>query len=138
MMRQMRSLLLLLVTTFTLHATMHLRCVADMNRDGTPDLIMQDDVTGKAEVRYLSYDPATSSWQVTHVDPITAGNSWQIVAAADFNGDGYPDLYSTDLALTDASGAAVTSPAGGVAFQASSSQDQHFTFTVTGQASHAQ
>jgi hypothetical protein len=47
-------------------------------------------------------------------------------------------LYSTDLALTDASGAAVTSPAGGVAFQASSGQDRSFTFTVAAPGGDAQ
>ncbi len=66
----------------------------------------------------------------------SAGRDYQLIIPA-----GKPFrlwLYSTDLALTDASGAAVTSPAGGVAFQASTGQDQNFTFTVAGPGSRAQ
>ena len=66
----------------------------------------------------------------------SAGRDYQLIIPA-----GKPFklwLYSTDLALTDATGAAVTSPAGGGAFQASSSQDQNFTFTVAGLGSRAQ
>lgn len=66
----------------------------------------------------------------------SAGRDYQLIIPA-----GKPFrlwLYSTDLALTDASGAAVTSPAGAVAFQASTGQDQNFTFTVAGPGSGAQ
>ncbi len=47
-------------------------------------------------------------------------------------------LYSSDFALANSSGATVTSPAGGTAFQAAPGQDQNFTFTVTRLLSHAQ
>jgi hypothetical protein len=72
--------------------------------------------------------------QNTAVD--LAGRDYQLIVPA-----GKPFrlwLYSTDVALTDASGAAVTSPAGGVAFQATAGKDQSFTFTVVAPSSHAQ
>ncbi len=47
-------------------------------------------------------------------------------------------LYSTDVALADATGRAVAAPAAGIPFQASAGQDQTFKFTVLGPASHAQ
>ncbi len=47
-------------------------------------------------------------------------------------------LYSTDVALADAGGAAVSAPAAGIPFQATAGQDQAFTFTVSGPARNAQ
>jgi hypothetical protein len=41
-------------------------------------------------------------------------------------------LYSTDVTLADATGAALPSPAAAVSFQASAGVDQSFTITVTG------
>ena len=72
--------------------------------------------------------------QNTSVD--SAGRNYQLIIPA-----GRPFslwLYSTDVALADASGAAVASPAGGISFQAATDQNQNFTFTVTGPASRAQ
>jgi hypothetical protein len=72
--------------------------------------------------------------QNTSVD--SAGRNYQLIIPA-----GKPFslwLYSTDVALADASGAAVASPSGGVSFQAASGQNQNFTFTVTGLANHVQ
>lgn len=77
-----------------------------------------------------AYQPA----QNTSVD--SAGRNYQLIVPA-----GRPFslwLYSTDVALADASGAALAAPAGGLAFQAAAGQDQHFTFTITGAASHVQ
>jgi len=71
--------------------------------------------------------------QNTSVD--SAGRSYQLIVPV-----GNPFslwLYSTDVALADASGAAVASPAGGASFQAAG-QNQALTFTVTGPASHVQ
>jgi hypothetical protein len=47
-------------------------------------------------------------------------------------------LFSSDVALADASGAALGGPAATVPFQAAAGQDQSFTFTVVGPAGHAQ
>jgi hypothetical protein len=72
--------------------------------------------------------------QNTAVD--SAGRNYQLIIPA-----GTPFwlwIYSGDVALADATGAPLTAPAGGAAFQASSGQDQSFTFTVTGAQSHAQ
>jgi hypothetical protein len=72
--------------------------------------------------------------QNTSVD--SAGRNYQLIIPS-----GTPFslwLYSTDVALADASGAAVAAPAGGASFQAAAGQNQNFTFTATGPAGHAQ
>jgi FG-GAP-like repeat len=64
---------------------------ADFNRDGTPDLLLQDPATGKVYIWYLQVagNPPTVSIQSTAV---VTTNAWNVLAAADFNGDGHPDL----------------------------------------------
>jgi hypothetical protein len=70
----------------------------------------------------------------TSVDP--AGRNYQLIIPS---GQSFSlRLYSTDVVLSDARGAAIGTPSGGVPFQATPGQDQAFTFTVTGRASHAQ
>lgn len=71
--------------------------------------------------------------QNTSVD--SAGRAYQLIIPA-----GKPFrlwLYSTDIALLDASGTAVAGPAALIPFQASSGQDQSYTFTVSGAVIHA-
>jgi alpha-tubulin suppressor-like RCC1 family protein len=60
----------------------------DLNGDGSPDLLFQNQTTG-----------ALSYWLLNGAAPITTGTIpgssnplWQIVAVADLNGDGHPDL----------------------------------------------
>ncbi len=70
----------------------------------------------------------------TEVD--SAGRSYRSVIPA-----GVPFtlwLFSTDVALADSSGAALSGPAATVPFQAAAGQDQSFTFTVVGPTAHAQ
>ena len=50
----------------------------------------------------------------------------------------YIRLYSTDVALEDASGGVMAAPAAGIALQATAGQDQNFTFTIVGAAGHVQ
>lgn len=70
--------------------------VADMNRDGVPDLIWQNDTTRQVTVNYYinSGGPKFSGWGWVN----SAGTpGWRVVASADFNGDGVPDLvYQND------------------------------------------
>ena len=65
--------------------------VADFNSDGAPDLVWQNEATGQASVHYYggSGGAVDGGWSWLYT-----GNAagWKIVAAADFNGDGVPDL----------------------------------------------
>lgn len=63
----------------------------DMNGDGKPDLILQNDATSQALVQYLSGPP---SYSVLGSNWLATGgvSGWRLVATADFNGDGKPDL----------------------------------------------
>lgn len=66
----------------------------------------------------------------------SAGRSYQLIIPA-----GKPFslwLYSTDIALLDANGIALAGPTAGIPFQASSGQDQTFTFIIAGSVIHAQ
>jgi hypothetical protein len=67
-----------------------LAAVADMNGDGIPDLIFQNPSTGGVSIWFMT------GWNGLTISsaPIiyTAAPQWQLVAAADMNGDGEPDL----------------------------------------------
>ncbi len=69
----------------------HVVAVADFNGDGVPDLVWQNDTTAKVTVNY--YGGATGAAYVgwNWLD-IKGEPGWQVVGAADFNGDGVPDL----------------------------------------------
>jgi hypothetical protein len=66
--------------------------------------------------------------QNTSVDP--DGRSYQLIVPT--GRKFLLRLYSADVALADAAGAAVGAPAAGYAFEASAGQDQSFTFAVSG------
>jgi hypothetical protein len=65
--------------------------IADFNGDGHPDLIWQNDTTRQVAVWYMGGAQGnifqSFGW-------LNAGNlpGWTVVGAADFNGDGHPDL----------------------------------------------
>ena len=63
---------------------------ADFNGDGYPDLVWQNDSTRQVLVWYMggATGDAIQSWNF--VAPGSAG--WRVVALADFDGDGKPDL----------------------------------------------
>jgi len=63
---------------------------ADMNGDGVPDLVFQNTSTGGVSIWFMT---GTTGLTIG-ASPIlyTAGPNWQVVAAADMNGDGVPDL----------------------------------------------
>ena len=65
--------------------------VADMNGDGVPDLIWQNDTTGQVNVNYYGgADGITlTGWACLRTNP---GAGWSVVGVADMNGDGVPDL----------------------------------------------
>jgi len=69
----------------------HVVAVADFNGDGVPDLVWQNDQTRQATVWYMGgADGAVfQGWNYLSAAGVPG---WSIVAAADFNGDGVPDL----------------------------------------------
>jgi hypothetical protein len=72
-----------------------LGAVTDLNRDGHPDLVWQDPTSGKTQVWFLGGPNGTTTVETA---PIAGINRWRVVAAADFNGDGHPDLVWQDPA----------------------------------------
>ncbi len=66
-----------------------LRAAADMNRDGVPDLLWQNDTTRDVTVWFMG-GPQGSTQLSQTVIGITPG--WTLRAAADMNRDGVPDL----------------------------------------------
>ncbi|MGA2601152.1 MAG: VCBS repeat-containing protein [Bryobacteraceae bacterium] len=71
--------------------TWHIVAVADFNGDGTPDLVWQDTATREVTVHYYGGGGGAVTqgfnWLQTSAVP-----GWTVVGAADFNGDGVPDL----------------------------------------------
>jgi hypothetical protein len=65
---------------------------ADMNGDGVPDLIWQNDTTRQVNVNYYGGPGGATmiGWACLNCGSGLAG--WSVVAAADMNGDGVPDL----------------------------------------------
>jgi len=67
-----------------------LMATADMNGDGIPDLIFQNHSTGGVSVWFMT---GTGGLTIGSAPIIyTAAPNWNVVAAADMNGDGQPDL----------------------------------------------
>ena len=71
----------------------HIVAVADFNLDGHPDLVWQDPTTGQSQIWFMGGSQGTT---LLGSALLTAANSWRIVAAADFNLDGQPDLVWQD------------------------------------------
>jgi len=66
---------------------------SDFNLDGHPDLVWQDPVSGHAQIWYLGGPQGAS---LTGAANLTLTNTWNIVGASDFNGDGQPDILWQD------------------------------------------
>ncbi len=64
---------------------------ADFNGDGVPDLVWQNDSTRQVTVNYYG-GTAGASYQGWNWLNTNNNTGWHVVAAADFNGDGVPDL----------------------------------------------
>jgi hypothetical protein len=62
---------------------------ADFDGNGTPDLIWQNTGTGQVNVNYYTCTMLTG-WAVLSSGAGTSG--WSVTGAADFDGNGVPDL----------------------------------------------
>jgi hypothetical protein len=65
--------------------------IADFNGDGVPDIVWENTTTSQVMVWYMGGSGGTTlqstSWISEGGEP-----GWQVAAAADFNGDGVPDI----------------------------------------------
>jgi FG-GAP-like repeat len=65
--------------------------IADFNRDGIPDIVWENTSTSQVLVWYMGGSGGnvvqSEGWISSAGEP-----GWQVVAAADFNGDGIPDI----------------------------------------------
>jgi hypothetical protein len=64
---------------------------ADFDRNGVPDLIWQNDTTRQVTVHYYGGPQGAIQQGWTWLDSVGAPG-WHVVAAADFDGNGVPDL----------------------------------------------
>jgi hypothetical protein len=70
----------------------HVVGAADFDGNGVPDLVWQNQTTGQVNVNYYGGSGGTTfiGWACLNCSPDLTG--WTVVAVADFNGDGVPDL----------------------------------------------
>lgn len=69
--------------------------LADFNRDGHPDLVVQNVSSGEISIHYLGgADGATVEGTTRLAGTLLA--QWRVAGALDFNGDGRPDIVSTN------------------------------------------
>jgi hypothetical protein len=73
--------------------------VADVNGDGIPDLIWQNTTTTQVVVHYYGGTGGAVYQGWAWMDTVGAAG-WTVVAAADFNGNGTPDLIWQNTANT--------------------------------------
>jgi hypothetical protein len=69
----------------------HLAAIADFNRDGYSDLFWVNDTTRQAVVWYMGGAGGNVEQSFEWISQ-TGVPGWNLVGAADFNGDGIPDL----------------------------------------------
>ena len=70
----------------------HVATVADFDGNGVPDLVWQNDTTGQVTVHYYGGAGGATYQGFGWLERSTALGSWPVVGAADFDGNGVPDL----------------------------------------------
>jgi hypothetical protein len=70
----------------------HVAAVADFDGNGVPDLVWQNDTTGQVTVHYYGGAGGATYLGFKWLETSTALGSWPVVGAADFDGNGVPDL----------------------------------------------
>jgi len=74
--------------------------IGDLNRDGVPDVMLQNDASGQLGVWYLGGAQGnvvqSSQWIMLN-GSVAAIPGWAVVAVADMNRDGVPDLVLQNL-----------------------------------------
>ncbi len=89
---------------------------ADLNGDGVPDLLWQNPTIQKIGVWYMGGPQGATTLSMVHLNggnPIALG--WNLVGAADLNGDGVPDLLWQNLTIQDIGVWYMGGPQGGTA-----------------------
>jgi len=66
--------------------------VADMNGDGIPDLIWQNNTTNQVTVNYFGGNKGSVYQGWAWLNSVGEPAGWRVVGAADFDGNGTPDL----------------------------------------------
>lgn len=70
----------------------HVATVADFDGNGVPDLVWQNDTNGQVTVHYYGGAGGVTDLSFNWLEKSTALGSWPVVGAADFDGNGVPDL----------------------------------------------
>jgi hypothetical protein len=106
--------------------------VADMNGDGVPDLIWQNTSSNQVTVNYYggAGGAVLQGWANLHEE--AAG--WLVVAAADFNGNGTPDLVWQNAGTNQVQVDYYTFTGGAPVYQSSASLQPASGWTVRGAA----
>lgn len=79
--------------TITTKNVWRIAATTDFNGDGYPDIVWQDPVSGTSQIWFMGGPQGVTLLEAAS---FSGPNPWHIVAAADFNRDGHPDIVWQD------------------------------------------